>query len=111
MKLNPAQEALDRSFRAQDRKQEEADLRAILSTPHGRRWFLRLIGQTGVYGHSERGDDLPYRAGRRDIGIEIMHDANDVAADMVLLARQERHVLISERNQAMKNLEQKEAHT
>lgn len=108
MKLNPAQESMDRQFKAQDRRQEADDLRAILATPQGRRWFLRLIGQAGVYGHTERGDDFTYRAGRRDIGIEILHDANDVAADMVLLARTERHQLIANRNQAMKNLETKE---
>ena len=108
MKLTPAQERLDQHFRDQDRQQAEKDLRDILSTPQGRRWLMLLIMQTGVYGHSKKGDDVVYLAARRDVGIEILYDANDAAADLVLLARQERHALISQRNADMKNLEPKE---
>lgn len=107
-RLTPAQERLDQHFRDQDRRQAERDLRDILSTPQGRRWLILLIMQTGVYGHSKKGDDVAYLAARRDVDIEVLHDANDVAADLVLLARQERHALISQRNEDLKNLEPKD---
>lgn len=104
-RLTPAQERLDASFREEDRRQAERDLREILSAPCGRRFLMAIIMQTGVYAHSRKTDDVAYLAARRDVGIEILQDANSSAPDLVMQARAERNKLISERNAQMKNLE------
>jgi hypothetical protein len=53
------------------RRVEIADLKAILATPHGRRFFWRVLGQAGVlrtsFDHS--GAVTAFNEGRRSIGL------------------------------------------
>lgn len=93
--------------KAEDARQLANDINAVLATPQGRRLFIAMIFQGGVYTHTRRGDDHTYLAGRRDACLELMSVANDFAAAQVLIARKERHDLISARNAELRGLTQK----
>lgn len=53
------------------REMEIADLKAILTTPHGRRFFWRVLGYTGplrqTFDHS--GSVTGFNEGRRSVGL------------------------------------------
>lgn len=99
-------EAVER-HKAEDARQLANDINAVLNTAQGRRLFIAIVFQGGVYSHTRRGDDHTYLAGRRDACLELMNVANAAAADQVLLARKERHDLISARNAELRGLTQK----
>lgn len=107
MKLNAAQQAAVERHKAEDARQLANDINAVLATPQGRRLFIAMIFQGGVYTHTRRGDDHTYLAGRRDACLELMSVANEFAAAQVLIARKERHDLISARNAELRGLQQK----
>ena len=108
-RISPSEQDLIDRHRDQDLRQVASDIQAVLSMPEGRRLFMAMVLQSGVYTHTRREDNLPYLAGRRDAALELMSDANDAAAELVLKARQERHDLISERNRQLRELKHKEA--
>lgn len=68
---------------------------------------MAAVFQGGVYTHTHRGDDHVYLAGRRDAALELMTVANHHAPGHVLLARKERHDLISARNAELRSIETK----
>lgn len=71
----PVQKHLRR--REKDRlRQQRADLRAVMSTPAGRRFIWRLIDEVaGVFGPSWTGSsETFYREGRRAVGIDLMRE-------------------------------------
>lgn len=102
MSRSPVVEAIAERHRAEDRRQQAEDMRKILSMPEGRRMLVAMMFQAGVYSHSQQTDNLAYTAGRRDLALEIMRDANDVCPESVLQARLERHETISRMNQEIK---------
>lgn len=112
MSRNPVVEAIEERHRAEDRRQQAEDMRKIMDMPEGRRVLIAVIWQAGVYTHSQQTDNLAYTAGRRDLALELMRDANAACPDLVLQARFERHETISRRNQeikqALENAKQKD---
>lgn len=99
--------AIMRRHRDKDALQLERDVKAVLSTPAGRRLFMAIAMQGGVYHHSRPDTDHVYTAGRRDAALELMAVANAHAPELVLKARQERHDLVSARNAEIMNKQNK----
>ena len=54
--------------------QAREDLRAVLSTPEGRRFAWSILSACGVYARSFTGEPLSsaFNEGRRSVGIEIL---------------------------------------
>lgn len=77
----------------------EADMRALLAAPTGRRILMRLITMSGIYRSTSAASDigLAHEAGRRDFGLEILAAANRADAGGVLDAMRERHETIQSR--------------
>lgn len=72
------------------RKQEMADLRELLSTPAGRRFFWRYLTYTGVYQISFTGSsETFFREGRRDVGLKMLADITEADPDGFILLMQE----------------------
>ena len=99
---HPVIDAIETRHRAEDRRQQTEDIRKWLATPEGRRILVALMFQAGVYTHSRQDDNLAYYAGRRDLALELMRDANEACPEMVLKARLERHETIVARNAEIK---------
>lgn len=58
----------------QRREREENDLRVVLSSPEGRRFLWRLIGECGVFASVCRdgfGDFVVFRSGQQDVGHKL----------------------------------------
>ncbi len=53
------------------RAQHEADVRAVLATPEGRRVWWRLLERTGTWSRAYTERDN----GRRDVGVELLEEA------------------------------------
>ncbi len=75
-----AREALEAEFRAEDGRQAEEDVRAVLATPEGRRLMMLVADRARVFGSFARDcrgyQDLVYLSGRRDFGCELYELAN-----------------------------------
>lgn len=77
--------------RARDRdklraERDAADLKAVLSTAQGRRFFWRLVGKTGLLRSSMTGNSQTfYLEGRRSIGIELWDEMEQTAPEAYLL--------------------------
>lgn len=72
------------------RRQEMADLRELLSTPAGRRFFWRYLTYTGVYQISFTGSsETFFREGRRDVGLKMLADITEADPDGFILLMQE----------------------
>ena len=99
---HPVIEAIETRHRAEDRRQQAEDVRKWLNTVEGRRMLVALMFQAGVYTHSHQTDNLAYVAGRRDLALELMRDANEACPELVLKARLERHETIAARNAEIK---------
>ena len=87
-----------------DAKTMEADIKAVMETPEGRRLFLSIVFAGGVYTHSNRDDNVAYLTGRRDAALEVMAKVNMYAPELVLLARKERNDLIAGRNRQLEEI-------
>ena len=72
-------------------EQNDADLRALLALPGGRRFLVRLLIQAGLYSSSyaESPTATAYNEGRRSVAIALMGEAQRVAVDKYLLALRE----------------------
>lgn len=72
-------------------EQNDADLRALLALPGGRRFLVRLLTQAGLYSSSyaESPTATAYNEGRRSVAIALMGEAQRVAVDKYLLALRE----------------------
>lgn len=82
----------------QDAAQFSADIQAVMNTPAGRRLFMRLLYEGGVYSRSTPTDDRAYVAGRRDAALEVMNAVNQHAVGQSLSALQEHNALVERRN-------------
>lgn len=73
-KKKPASEEADRQ-----RHQEIEDIRFMLGTPAGRRFFLRLFNIAGVFKSSFTGTSHTFfYEGQRNVGLRIMSDVRTV---------------------------------
>ena len=60
------------------RKTELDDVKSILSTEHGRRFFFRYLSICGVFKSSFTGSSETYfLEGRRDVGLRLLADINE----------------------------------
>lgn len=69
------------------REQAVADIRAVLGTPQGRRFYWRLLEKANVFGASftDSAARTAYLEGKRGMGIELMQEVQRYApADHVL---------------------------
>lgn len=66
------------------RKQDEQDLRSLLGKPEGRRFFYRVLAQSGLYSSSYASDATAtaFNEGRRDVAIRLLREAQRVAPDL-----------------------------
>lgn len=75
---------------ARERRQELADLRVILKMPEGRRvfhrWIQRLRPLTQLWEPSAL---LQYKAGRHDVGVEMINAIDQADPNAMLLMLQE----------------------
>lgn len=69
--------ALDKRRRTRDRELE--DIKKVLSTPEGRRFIWRLMGESGVFRSSFTGpaERTYFNEGQRDIGLLILKEVNN----------------------------------
>jgi len=71
-------------------RQEEDDIKELLSTPVGRRHYWRLLGKTGIFESSFTGNsETFFREGRRDVGLMLMADIIDIMPESYVLMIQE----------------------
>ena len=72
-------------------KQNDDDMRALLSTPAGRRFFWRVLTQSGLYSSSyaESPTATAYNEGRRSVGLALMQEAQRVDAQRYAVALRE----------------------
>lgn len=72
-------------------KLRDDDLRAVLSTPPGRRFLWRLLTQSGLLGasYSESPTATAYAEGRRSVAIGLMREAQRVAPELYAVALKE----------------------
>ncbi len=60
------------------RENELDDVRHVLSTPNGRRFFWRYLSECGVFKTSFDGSSRTYfNEGERNVGLKLMADVND----------------------------------
>jgi hypothetical protein len=96
---------LKNKWRREDEDQRRSDLRYILSTPSGRRFVMHLITISGTYSmfRNLNPHDMAVASGRRDMGLDIISQANHADSEAVLRATSERNTLIAERNKQIDN--------
>ena len=92
------------------RAQADEDLRAIMATPAGRRFLMRLMKQAGL--HSEpfvpgQGDSTGYNCGRASVGRALLEECMRV--DAALYARGQREVWDMEERVALEKQKEREA--
>lgn len=72
------------------RELELEDVRFILSTPTGRRFYYRHISECGVFTSSMTGNSWTYfKEGERNIGCKLLTDLNEAAPDAYALMMKE----------------------
>jgi len=71
-------------------RQEVDDIKELLSTPVGRRFYWRLLGLTGQFRSSFTGNsETFFREGERNIGLILMADINEIMPEAYVLMIQE----------------------
>lgn len=77
-----------KELRGRDR--ELADIRAVLSTHHGRRFFWRYLAECGVFRTSFTGNSTTFfNEGKRDIGLRLMADLMEAAPEQYMVMQKE----------------------
>lgn len=73
------------------RDQELDDLRTVLGTPQGRRFYWRTLGECGIYRTSYTGssNSTCFNEGKREIGLRLMADLMEAAPEKYILMQQE----------------------
>lgn len=98
--MTEAAEQLAKTYRDDDRRQMADDIRAVLSTPSGRRLLMAAIGIGGVHAPLGRAAS-EYDSGHRDAAAELLAFANQHARPLTALAAQERTDLCSKRENSI----------
>lgn len=71
-------------------EQYRADWQAVMATGAGRRLLGGIINQCGIYSGGHIGNaEIHYRAGRRDVGLELMRDMTAFCHDQYIQMLQE----------------------
>lgn len=84
-----------KALQEERRRRQDADMRAVLSTPEGRRFFFRLLdGVCNLHGGTFTGNSQTFHLeGRRSVGVELLKEAQGVAPEAWALALQEQMAL------------------
>lgn len=71
---------------AQRRRQELADIKAMVETPAGRRVYWRWLSECGVFKSSFRqSSEIYFLEGRRSIGLNLLADLMEAKPEAYLL--------------------------
>lgn len=72
------------------RDQQVEDIRFLLGTPQGRRFFWRYLDECGVFKTSFTGNSQTFfLEGSRNIGLKLLSDINESAPESYLLMQKE----------------------
>lgn len=66
------------------RAQEEADVKAVLETPAGKRYVWRLLGITGVFRNPMQGDgdaNTNFRCGMQAVGQTVLGEIHELCPE------------------------------
>lgn len=74
---------------AREREQRDADLQAVMSTPHGRRFALTQLEGIDASAFSTNGMDFARREGWRERAIHLHRRLDQLCPDLLALARKE----------------------
>ncbi len=88
------------------REQQITDLKKILATIEGRRFFWRYLSLAGVFHSSFTGNNTTFfNEGKREIGLKLLADLNEaVPQAFVLMQTEEAQRLAFEKNKLLKEL-------
>lgn len=71
-----------RSREKRRRERELNDVRAILATAPGRRWYWRILTQAGIFTTSFTGNSSTFfKEGMRNMGLQMLGDLNEACPD------------------------------
>jgi hypothetical protein len=89
--VSQEREEYDAKRRGELAARNDADLRQVLSTLEGRRFFWRLLEQAGLYSpsYAEKAEATAFNEGRRSIAIALLQEAQRVAPEKYLAALKE----------------------
>lgn len=93
---NAADKSQVKKAGARDRErelQEIEDVKSLLDTPLGRRFYWRYLGNCGVFETSFTGSSATfYKEGKRAIGLMLMADINEHMPDAYVLMIKENQI-------------------
>lgn len=92
---------VQRRHKELDDIQVATDVAEIMKTPAGRRTFMRILVQGGIYRKIENGPDLPFVAGRRNAALEVLQAVNAHAVEAAMLALTEHNIEMTRRNREL----------
>jgi len=83
----------DRKKKARaDAETRENDIRWLMSDPRGRRIVWAFLEETGIYRSSFTGNSTTFfNEGRRDVGLKLLAEINEIAVDQYTLMVKEAH--------------------
>lgn len=78
-KIDEANEESQKDFN-KIRDREKDDLQAVIKIPGGRRFVLKMLGQTGIFtaSFSQNSMTTSFNEGRRDIGLWLLKEIDEV---------------------------------
>ena len=68
------------------------DVREIMNSVRGRRFYWRLMAKCGIFHnnfHGEKTHDTAYDLGQRNIGLQLLADVNEAAPEAYLIMLRE----------------------
>ena len=76
-----------------ERQKEIEDVKSILKTPSGRRYFWRLLSKCGIFRNSFslNSNQTAFSEGKRDIGLDMLNEINE--ADITAFAKMQNEYL------------------
>ncbi len=85
----------------QYRQQIADDFKQIMAAPHGRRFVSELLDHCRLYQASYGPDERStcFNEGRRNVGLKILADINDICPELYAVMVNERNELISRLNE------------
>lgn len=87
MAKTPEQQQADAKLR---RQEELNDIRALMTSPAGRRFAWRMLDRCGVYQTSFTGNSGTFfKEGERNVGLWLLADIHEVALDEFLVMMKE----------------------
>lgn len=85
----------------QYQRQRCEDFKQLMTAPHGRRFISELLDHCRIFSASYGPDDrtTSFNEGRRNVGLKILADINDICPELYGLMTEERNDLLSRLNE------------